>query len=124
MADGACEATIEVGTGEVGTDPGGDIAEPCKKELEGMLKEPSLIPIFSSSIGTGKNAVYTIYGFAAFQVTGWKFPSVQHPDPLAPACTGNCRGFMGYFTRYVTLEEGLQTGSGPNLGATAVRLTN
>jgi hypothetical protein len=43
---------------------------------------------------------------------------------VAPECTGNCRGIQGYFTRYVSLAEGLATSGGaPNLGATEVWLS-
>ncbi|MHA7306315.1 pilus assembly protein TadG-related protein [Arthrobacter sp. TMN-49] len=124
LEGGKCEATVDVGTGAAGSKPGNSIDNLCKPELAGMLAEPILIPIFSSSTDKGgQHAEYTIYGFAAFQVTGWKFNPETHPDSLAPACTKDCRGFMGYFTRFVSLEEGLSLGTGPNLGGSIVRLT-
>ncbi|POH74854.1 TadE/TadG family type IV pilus assembly protein [Arthrobacter glacialis] len=125
LEGGKCEATVDVGTGQAGSKPGNSIDNLCKPQLDGMLAKPILIPIFSSSTDKGgQHAEYTIYGFAAFQVTGWKFNPENHPDSLAPACTGNCRGFMGYFTRFVSLDEGLSLGTGPNLGGSIVRLTN
>ncbi|MHA7269861.1 pilus assembly protein TadG-related protein [Arthrobacter sp. HLT1-20] len=125
LEGGKCEATIDVGTGEAGSKPGNSIDNLCKPLLDGMLDEPVLIPIFSASSDQGgQHAKYTIYGFAAFQVTGWKFNPMTHADPAAPACSGNCRGFMGYFTRFVSLEEGLTVGTGPNLGGSIYRLTD
>lgn len=98
----------------------------CDAILANIMTEPALVPLFDSATDGGENTVYTLVGFAAFQVTGYKFggPSVTHLDPAAPSCTGNCRGLQGYFSRFVTLEEGgVTTGSGPNFGATSVFLT-
>jgi hypothetical protein len=89
------------------------------------MDQPALIPLFRTATGNGSNATYSLIGFAAFQVTGYKFggPSVTHLDPAAPSCTGNCRGLQGFFSRFVSLEEGLSGSSGPNYGASAVWLT-
>jgi len=120
---GPCQTTIDLNTMEAGSNPGNDL-NGCGGVLPTLLAEPVLIPIFTVSTGTGQNALYPIYGFAAFQLTGWNFSGNSHPDPLAPACTGNCRGVMGYFTRFVSLQEGLTLGSGPNLGGSIVQLTH
>ncbi|MGP0221885.1 MULTISPECIES: pilus assembly protein TadG-related protein [unclassified Paenarthrobacter] len=97
----------------------------CNSVLTSLLDEPKLIPLFSTATGNGSNAKYTLIGFAAFQVTGYKFSgSGAVVDPLAPSCNGNCRGLQGYFTRFVSLEEGMQATTGvPNYGASVVSLT-
>ncbi|QOI62580.1 Tad domain-containing protein [Arthrobacter sp. TES] len=97
----------------------------CNAALANIMNEPALIPLFSAATGNGDNATYTLIGFAAFQVTGYKFSgSGAVVDPLAPSCNGNCRGLQGYFTRFVSLEEGTQATTGvPNYGASVVSLT-
>ncbi|MEV7605335.1 Tad domain-containing protein [Paenarthrobacter sp. NPDC089322] len=97
----------------------------CNTALANIMNEPALIPLFDSATGNGSNAEYTLIGFAAFQVTGYKFSgSGAVVDPLAPSCNGNCRGLQGFFTRFVSLEEGMQVTPGiPNYGASVVSLT-
>lgn len=97
----------------------------CDALLSTIMDEPALIPLFDSADGNGNNTVYSLIGFAAFQVTGYKFSgSVVHVDPEAPPCTGgNCRGLQGYFTRFVSLEEGLSLTAGPNYGGSVAVLT-
>ncbi|WP_091468969.1 pilus assembly protein TadG-related protein [Paenarthrobacter nitroguajacolicus] len=97
----------------------------CNAALATIMDEPALIPLFSAATGNGSNAEYTLIGFAAFQVTGYKFSgSGAVVDPLAPSCNGNCRGLQGYFSRFVSLEEGMQATEGtPNYGASVVMLT-
>ncbi|WGM19276.1 Tad domain-containing protein [Paenarthrobacter sp. OM7] len=100
-------------------------AAACEAALSTIMDEPALIPLFKTATGNGSNAKYTLVGFAAFQVTGYKFSgSGAVLDPLAPSCTGNCRGLQGFFSRFVSLEEGMQvTGGIPNYGASVVLLT-
>jgi Flp pilus assembly protein TadG len=125
--DGGCTADIDIATSEVGNDPGNDFPSDCNSVLPTLKTEPILVPIFSTATGTGQHATYGLVGFVAFQVTGYKFgggPELTSLDPAAPSCTGNCRGIQGFFTRYVSLEEGLSTtGKAPNYGATAVWLS-
>lgn len=122
-----CTADIDLAETEVGNDPGNDFPSECTSIIPTLKDEPILIPIFSTATGTGQHATYGLVGFIAFQVTGYKFgggPSLTSLDPAAPSCTGNCRGIQGFFTRYVSLEEGLSTsGEAPNYGATTVWLS-
>lgn len=97
----------------------------CDAALSTIMDEPALIPLYSSADGNGANAVYTLIGFGAFQITGYKFSGGAGVN-LTPAnvCTGSCRGLQGYFARFVSLAEGLiLTGPGPNYGASAAALT-
>jgi Flp pilus assembly protein TadG len=125
--DTGCTADIDLTESEVGNDPGNDFPSECTDIIATLLDEPILIPIFSTASGSGQHATYALAGFIAFQVTGYKFgggPSLTNLDPAAPSCTGNCRGIQGFFTRYVSLEEGLSmSGGAPNYGATVVSLT-
>ena len=100
-------------------------AAACNTVLAHIMDEPALIPLFNKAVGNGSNATYTLVGFAAFKVTGYKFSgSGAVLDPAAPNCNGNCRGLQGYFERFVSLEEGMTAGSGvPNYGASVVTLT-
>ena len=97
----------------------------CAAVLSALLDEPALIPLFSSATGNGTNAVYSLVGFAAFKVTGYRFSgSGGVVDSLAPSCTGDCRGLQGYFLRFVSLQEGMTlSGGNPNYGGTGVVLT-
>jgi hypothetical protein len=98
----------------------------CDSVLATIMDKPALIPLFDSNSGNGNNTVYSLIGFGAFQVTGYKFggPSVTQLDPAAPSCTGNCRGLQGFFARFVSLGEySLSNGTVPNYGGTVVALT-
>lgn len=124
--DSGCSAGIDLDA-EVYGQPGNHFptAAECDAILDSILDEPALIPLYDTANGNGDNTVYTLIGFAAFQVTGYKFGgSLEIDDNLAPDCSGNCRGLQGYFTRFVSLEEGVaSTGGQPNFGGTTVSLT-
>ncbi|MET3173741.1 UNVERIFIED_ORG: Flp pilus assembly protein TadG [Arthrobacter sp. UYCu721] len=106
-------------------------AKPCEALKDTILDEPALIPLFSSNTGNGDNTVYSLIGFAAFQVTGYKFSgSDEHLDAAAPKCLdakgkkdNNCRFLQGYFTRFVSLEEGMSLTGGPNYGGSVAVLS-
>lgn len=125
--DTGCSADISAATSEVGSNPGNSLPNVCASMPATIKNSPVLVPVFSSAVqlANGNNTKYTIVGFLAFQVTGYKFSgSIESLDPLAPSCTGNCRGIQGYFTRFVSLAEGLSTSSVvSNYGGSEVRLT-
>lgn len=121
-----CSTNIDVAltvSGQTGNHFPNDPA--CASVLATLLDTPALIPLFSSATGNGTNAVYSLVGFAAFKVTGYKFSgSGGVVDSLAPSCTGNCRGLQGYFLRFVSVQEGMTlSSSNPNYGGTGVVLT-
>ncbi|TDL41384.1 Tad domain-containing protein [Arthrobacter nitrophenolicus] len=126
--EGGCSAFIDVAESEVGSNPGNDFPNVCHSILPTLRDDPVLIPLFNEATQSGQKTRYDLAGFLAFQVTGYKLgggPTLTQLDPLAPDCEGgNCRGIQGYFTRYVSIEEGVSsTGDGPNFGATAVYLS-
>lgn len=122
-----CTADIDLDS-DVNGQPGNHFPteHECDAVLATIMEQPALIPLYDSNSGNGNNTVYSLIGFAAFQVTGYKFggPSVTHIDPAAPSCTGNCRGLQGFFARFVSLGEySLSTGGGANYGGTVAALT-
>lgn len=126
--DDGCSADIDVANAEVGSNPGNDLPNVCNSILPTLRDQPVLIPLFSEAIKQGQKTRYVLSGFLAFQITGFKLgggPAQTKLDPLAPACEGgNCRGIQGYFTRFVSVAEGISsTGNVPNFGATSVYLT-
>lgn len=127
--DSGCSTDIDVANSEVGSNPGNDLPNVCHDMPATIKDAPVLIPVFTTATKNGQKTEYELSGFLAFQVTGFKFgggPGLTDLDPLAPACDGgNCRGIQGYFTRFVSIEEGIaSTGGQPNYGATRVFLSN
>jgi Flp pilus assembly protein TadG len=121
-----CTANVSTDDPAVGSDPGANFPNSCKAKLDALKTGPTLIPIFQETNGkSGNQAEYTIYGFAAFQATGWRFggPALSWNNLTAPVCKPDCLGIKGHFVRFVSLEEAF-TGSGPNLGGTTSRLTD
>jgi Flp pilus assembly protein TadG len=130
-ANAECSTDITIG-GTVLGQPGnsfpkvGGSDKTCQDVLAGILDDPVLIPLFSTALnGGGSKTEYKLIGFAAFEVTGYRFGgSLEVDDNLAPDCSGECRGLQGYFTRFVTIDEGTLATSGSfNFGATKVHLT-
>lgn len=81
-----------------------------------------LVPVFDQYTGTGNNASYRVYGYAAFRLTGYGFPSMNYN---APECTGNVRCVKGYFTQFVDLDHAVDfSATAPDLGAEWVTLTS
>lgn len=81
------------------------------------------VPVYTGSSGQGAGTSYTLYGFAAFVVTGYHLPGFFASDWLNPAnnCTGSSQCVNGYFTQAILPASGAF--GGPDLGATIIRLT-
>lgn len=138
---GSCGGTVNLAVSESGSAPGNSIPTNCSATLQKWADTLTagrdvvvLLPVFDAVTGTGAGAVYHLVSFAAFKVTGWKFsgnsalPDTFHnasPDVLAAvSCTGNCRGIIGSFVKYVSLADGYSLGPVDAYGATIVRLTS
>jgi len=137
---GQCLSFVDLAQPDVGSNPGLDPPSNCTSIFSTLKGETVLIPIYDCSHtanstncanGTnGQKGIFHIYAFAAFTITGWKFTGngnsiMNNPDPLAPACTGNCRGVQGYFQQYVEPAAAANWDiGGPSLGLNIVRLTN
>lgn len=132
--DSGCSTDIDI-SATVNGQPGNHYpnAKACDDLKAGLLTEPKLIPLFRSNTGNGDNTIYSLIGFAAFQVTAYKFSgSDEHVDPLVPKCLDakgkpdpNCRYLGGYFVKFVSLEEaGVPTPGQPNFGGSVVYLSD
>jgi hypothetical protein len=96
---------------------------PSGCDLTATLNQTILLPIFDEYDGSGTKAKYTVYGYAAFKMTGYNFSGDPYPKKNPP-CKGSDRCIAGYFERFVDLSEAFTYGAGtPQLGASLVRLT-
>lgn len=145
---GSCSATIDLGTesgsstvSDADTNTGNDTPTGCETTLQDWAAEIEagrdviiVLPIFRDVTGTGAGTSYDVVDFAAFKVEGWKF-SGPHALPWtfrnrpewagANACSGDCRGIIGSFIKYVSLSSSYEElGPVSPYGATVVKLTN
>ena len=114
-ADGDCEADTST-DGTYSADTGNNVPPGCDPAQ--WLNTVVLIPIYSQVVNPGTNAAYTITGYGAFFVAGYKFPGNRGGD--FSSCEGGTSCLVGYFTEYV--GAGTEFGSGPNMGAVIVRM--
>ncbi|MBB5641503.1 TadE/TadG family type IV pilus assembly protein [Cryobacterium roopkundense] len=125
---GECGMFVDSAVGRTASDSGNEYLAACDSTLAGLLGQTILIPVYDGAGGSGSGAWYHVYGFAAFTVTGWNFSGGgasgrYHADPSAPSCTGSCRGVQGFFVDWVSLDGSITDLDGPDLGASAIRLT-
>ncbi len=119
-----CSAVVNTG-GNVDGRPGNNYpnTSDCRDMLATLMGEPALIPLFDSTSGNGRNTVYHLIGFAAFELTAFKLEGGVESNPLPANCERDCRAIEGRFTRFVALD-GLPAAPGsPNYGASIVNLT-
>ncbi|MBB1017229.1 hypothetical protein G6023_02700 [Dietzia sp. DQ11-71] len=128
----SCNVTTEI-DGRAYSEPGNTIKH-C--DLSPIRDRTILVPIFDESdpnnaIGTGSNAYYIVYGYAAFHVTGYHFTNQSWGDLSCGGDeggkgkeTGNSqRCISGYFTELHRTDPNFEYGpDAPNLGASAVYL--
>ncbi len=120
---GNCSVTIDANS--YGGNTGTSISADCQTMLQNDQANKTLIfvPVYTVVSGTGTNSVYTLKGFAAFVITGYRLPGFFASDWLNPR--NNCRGndfcINGYFTQGLIPATGSL--GGPNLGAYIVTLT-
>jgi hypothetical protein len=100
-----CSAIVNLG--EVDTDVGNNVPNDCTEEyLQGLIgSDPVLLPIFDEILSAkGNNARYQIVGFAALEVTGYKFSGSKYSEPSGDEpCSGNDRCIRGRFVEYYDL---------------------
>ncbi|WP_210417155.1 TadE/TadG family type IV pilus assembly protein [Citricoccus sp. SGAir0253] len=109
--------------------PGNDVPNACRDDLYDMLDEPVLVPIFTEVMGAGMSGQYRIIGFASFQLHGWNLSGSRENNTTPPnSCVGTCRGIIGEFVSFVTLDAAEQDYDfGPNpldLGTRLVTLVD
>ena len=128
--DGSCEVTSAVeqkmasSTGN--TPPSGCDAD----DFAGHVGDTVLLPIFDEFGGTGSNAWYRVYGYAAFTLTGYDFGGQFNADldevgSAKKVCGGNGsdRCVTGYFSRFVELSDVWNySPDAPQMGSSILRL--
>lgn len=136
---GKCGGSVDIHIGEGGSETGNNGPSNCDAVLNSWANEINagrnvtlLLPIFNKVTGTGSGASYNLTSFAAFHVVGWKFsggsslPAVFHNTETytgtGKACTGDCRGIIGKFIKYVSLEDGYTLGPLDSHGSAVVRM--
>lgn len=127
------------------SDTGNDSPSACKVLLQDWMSSLEqidgevivLLPVFDAiegAAGTGSDGKYLIREFAAFSVSGWKFSggnwnaSQPTKDPYVyknaefsgQECEGDCRGIIGKFIRFATLDEDFELGGTSELGANLI----
>jgi len=92
-------------------------------DFQKVLAQTVLLPIYDQATEQGSSAKYRVYGYAAFKLTGYAFPSANYNASQCLSPNRNC--LRGYFVEFVdtnsTFKYGNVPGS-PDLGAQVVRL--
>lgn len=119
---GTCHSTSAI-NGLVTVSTGNSVPAGCSAaDIAALMNTTVLLPLFDQATGTGANATYRIFGYAAFRLTGYNFGG-QYKSTPAP-CSGNERCVAGYFVNYVDLSDAFTYGVGaPQLGSNVVILT-
>lgn len=120
-----CQATTDT-TNWVDDSTGVPPPNSCSEaELLAMQGQIVNVPIFDVTNGlTGSNGQYHIVGYAAFYLTGFRFPSAKAKSLVTGTypCTGADHCISGWFTTDPTPTGGT-IGSGPSMGSTVVQLS-
>ncbi|MGB3829837.1 MAG: pilus assembly protein TadG-related protein, partial [Ornithinimicrobium sp.] len=118
---GTCNATTGAG-GILYSDPGESVPSGCTTaDFADAQYETVLLPLFDQYDGSGSSAIYRIYGYAAFKVTGYHFVG-QYSWNAGGSCKGNARCLQGYFVEYVDTSDAFEYGAAPDLGAVVAAL--
>jgi hypothetical protein len=123
---GTCSANVAAGGTVLEGSTGVSISNDCDAALNNLYKNQTvLLPVYSDITNTGSGPAYVIQGWAAFRILGWNFPSgnpYNNNTYPGATCTGSCKGLIGQFVSFVSLDDRFSTG-GPNLGVSVVTLT-
>ncbi|MCU1443073.1 MAG: hypothetical protein JWQ59_1223 [Cryobacterium sp.] len=94
----------------------------CAAVLSKAKDQTVLVPVYEDAGGNGSGGWYTIRGWAAFTLLGWNFPGFSYNNSISGAtCKGNCKGIIGKFVNFVSLDDRFTTG-GPDLGVATITL--
>lgn len=123
---GSCSVNINNGT--YGGNTGTSVSQDCAQAIynDWLNKTVVFVPVYVTVGGTGTNSVYTLKGFGAFVITGFRLPGTSYSpasDWLNPAnnCTGDNFCINGFFTQKLIPSTGSL--GGQNLGADVIELT-
>ena len=124
-ADDDCRAVVSMGS--YGGNTGNNVPNGCKNHLpvaaSAAGRPVQFVPVYDTVALNGGNATYTLRGFAAFVVTGYRFSGDSQESWLTnshPCTDGSDRCIYGYFTRALIATPGRV--GGPDLGASIVSL--
>jgi hypothetical protein len=126
--DGADEdCRVVVSMGSYGGNTGNNVPKGCQEYLpiaaSASTRPAQFVPVYETVTGPGNNTVYTLRGFAAFVVTGYKLSGESQASWLTnshPCTGGSDRCIYGYFTRALIATPGRV--GGPDLGGSIVSL--
>jgi Flp pilus assembly protein TadG len=120
-ASGRCEAASARSERSY-SKTGNSVPSACSTtDFSEWIGRPVLLPLFEESGETGNNAWYRVYGYAAFQLTGYHLGG-QYSSASKP-CNGNDRCVAGYFTRFVELSDAWDYDpTAPETGSSILRL--
>ena len=120
--DNGCTSTSSILVDQTPSDPGRSVPSICSPaDFVKLQNKTVLLPVYDTFGGTGSNAWYHIYAYAAFRITGYNFGGQYKWN--AP-CTGSDSCISGYFTAFVEPSDAFTYGTGsPDLGARIVTLT-
>jgi hypothetical protein len=123
--DGTCTADVILGNadGDTGNSPPVPAASTgCTSAFfAGLIGRTVLMPVFGDVTGVGSNAVYEILGFAALEVTGFRFGGSLAGGSPVP-CGNPERCISGRFVEYYDLGSEPTVGA-PDYGAYVIGLT-
>jgi hypothetical protein len=121
---GTCQVLIN--NNQYGTNTGVSAAQACQAALASAWQNKTVVyvPVYSAVVSQGSNTVYTLKGFAAFVITGYRIPGVTAPDWLNPSllCKPPNVCIDGFFTQGL-ISGGGTVGTGPDLGADVIALS-
>ncbi|SFK79759.1 pilus assembly protein TadG-related protein [Geodermatophilus ruber] len=123
--EGTCNATHSLDQ-ELQSSTGVSLPGGCTKaDFDGWLQRTILLPLFDQVGGTGNNAWYRVYGYAAFRLTGYAFNGTNRSAKVVcgPGTNPSVRCITGYFTRFVELSDAWSySPDAPTLGSSILRL--
>lgn len=124
-----CGITIAAGSSSnsgvwFSSNTGASVPSMCtSSDIESMKDQTVLLPLYDIATGVGSGGKYYIKSFAAFHITGYRFPS-QTWWPNDGSGIASCpKCIRGKFVKLVSLDAAFELGTAPNYGATLVRLT-
>lgn len=122
---GDCTAEVDAGS-TYPAEPGASASDVCKAALLDAWTGRSVlfVPVYNGQTGDGRNGTYSLEGWAAFVVTGYKFPATSKNSWLTgrPCTTrGSVSCLSGFFTAEL-MSDPISVG-GPSMGASAIALS-
>lgn len=121
--DTTCAATTTDGWFDDKT--GAAIPSGCKPDLTPLVGHLIFVPIFDETNGlTGTNGEYHIASYAAFFLTGFRFPGLSGGSIVtnSPPCSGSDDCISGFFVNAQMPPGNSFVGDGPSMGANVVGL--